>query len=89
MQKQHRPTIEARRIFPELVDVRNIRLASGATMDFHGLDYSVLSVLAIKAIQEQQVQIESLKLEMHEQKKNLELRVRFERLEKMLTERNK
>ncbi len=61
---------ELKEIFPELVDVRLTPTKNGAAgeiADLHGVDYAHLSVVAIKAIQEQQELIQKL------QKQNEEL----------------
>lgn len=54
---------EAEVQFPELVDVINRKDEShpNGFADHHGIDYSGFSVVAIKAIQEQQTEIEALK----------------------------
>ncbi|MCP1383060.1 tail fiber domain-containing protein [Runella salmonicolor] len=61
---------ELKEVFPEVVDVRLMPTTNGAAgeiADLHGVDYSHLSVVAIKAIQEQQELIQKL------QKQNEEL----------------
>ncbi|RDB05329.1 tail fiber domain-containing protein [Runella aurantiaca] len=61
---------ELKEVFPEVVDVRlkpTKHGAAGEIADLHGVDYAHLSVVAIKAIQEQQGLIEKL------QKQNEEL----------------
>lgn len=52
---------EVKAIFPELVDVRHFTATeeSPAT-DLHGMNYGGLAVIAVKAIQEQQSQIDKL-----------------------------
>jgi hypothetical protein len=52
---------EVEKVFPYLVDHKTVNLSDGVNEDYYTLDYSGLSVIAIKAIQEQQVQIEELK----------------------------
>jgi hypothetical protein len=52
---------EAKLLFPEIVDVRVAEVDSANSIaDFHGLRYGKLSVVAIKAIQEQQQLISDL-----------------------------
>ena len=61
---------DVKKIFPELVTVKQ-DTASGypGITDLHALNYSEFGVLAIKAIQEQQQQIELFKKELDELKK--------------------
>ncbi len=56
---------EVRSVFPEMVDVRQLKddKEAGGITDLHGMNYDVLSVVAIKAIQEQQQMITELKKE--------------------------
>ncbi|AXE19627.1 hypothetical protein DR864_18735 [Runella rosea] len=61
---------ELKEVFPEMVEVITVPIkneGAGEIADLHGVDYSHLSVVAIKAIQEQQGLIEKL------QKQNEEL----------------
>lgn len=61
---------ELKEVFPELVDIRLTPTKNGAVSnipDLHGINYSHLSAVAIKAIQEQQELIQNL------QKQNEEL----------------
>jgi hypothetical protein len=52
---------EVKTLFPELVDVRQLAAGDGNIRDLHGMNYSGLSVVAIKAIQEQQEEIKKLR----------------------------
>lgn len=60
---------DVKKIFPELVDVRSIA-GDNTITDLHGINYAGFGVITIKAIQEQQQQIEKLtkKIELLEQK---------------------
>ena len=54
---------ELKEVFPELVDIRASSTSNAKTneiTDLHGVNYSHLSVIAIKAIQEQQELIQKL-----------------------------
>ena len=64
---------ELEKDFPEFVYINNTKGKSDIE-DIHTIDYAGLSVVAIKAIQEQQSQIETLKQEIQELK-NLLLQV--------------
>ncbi|MES2646687.1 MAG: tail fiber domain-containing protein [Bacteroidota bacterium] len=60
---------EAKMLFPEIVDVRFAKVDSLNTIpDFHGMRYGKLSVIAIKAIQEQQVIITEQQKQINELK---------------------
>jgi hypothetical protein len=79
---------DVKKLFPELVSVSEDKRSEGT----HAVNYAGFGTVAIKAIQEQQTQIDSLsaenenlKAEMAEQKKKAEeLEARLARLEKLL-----
>lgn len=72
---------DLKKLFPELVMVSQDDRSKG----IHAVNYAGLSTIAIKAIQEQQGQIDQLSAELDAQKKkNEELEARLERLEKLL-----
>lgn len=61
---------EVKNIFPETVDIYHSTKTTDAQIpDLHGLDYNAFSVIAIKAIQEQQLLIEELRKEVEALKK--------------------
>lgn len=72
---------EAKLQFPELVDIINRKDSTNPTgfTDHHGISYTGFTIVAIKAIQEQQDEIEQLK------KDNLELKNEMMELKKMVT----
>lgn len=53
---------DVKKIFPELVDVRSFN-PTGNIPDLHGVNYNMFGVIAIKAIQEQQQQLNGLQKE--------------------------
>ena len=71
---------EVKPFFPHLVHVAHGKIKSTDTLsDLHAMNYAGFGVLAIKAIQEQQGQIEGLK------KDKEELKARLDKLERLLT----
>ncbi|MCB0653264.1 MAG: tail fiber domain-containing protein [Saprospiraceae bacterium] len=74
---------DVQQLFPELVTVSEDKRSEG----IHAVNYAGFSILAIKAIQEQQTQIEALNAELEAQKKKAEaLEARLVRLERLLEE---
>ena len=74
---------EVKQIFPEMVTVSPNTVAKGVTIpDFHGLNYNPFKILAVKAVQEEQVLIQDL------QSRQTEITRRLEALEKKLSIKN-
>jgi hypothetical protein len=74
---------EVKQIFPEMVTVSPNTVAKGVTIpDFHGLNYNSFKILAVKAVQEEQVLIQDL------QSRQTEIARRLEALERKLSIKN-
>ena len=59
-------------MFPELVHVTSNKLEGETIADFHSLNYNGFNVLAVKAVQEEQILIEQLQSKQNEMKRRMD-----------------
>ena len=63
---------EVKQVFPELVHVTSNKLEGETIADFHSLNYNGFNVLAVKAVQEEQILIEDLQSKQNEMKRRID-----------------
>ena len=64
---------EVKQVFPELVHVTSNKLEGETIADFHSLNYNGFNVLAVKAVQEEQILIEDLQSKQNEMKRRMDI----------------